>query len=190
MRAQSARGGLGGDFFTISDGKLDGKQIRFRTSVTTVSGTTYSAWTGEMVDDNTIRLGRHLELVGTNALDLLPGLRDRQVVPVSTRAPAVAPVLGVLSGTVADATNALIPGVTVTATNSAGGATTVQTDESGIYNFVSLPSGTYTLSASLSGFQTATAPTINVGSDAQRFNLTMKINPSPADPQVVLHRAK
>ncbi len=62
-----------------------------------------------------------------------------------------------MSGTVSDTTGALIPGVTVTATNTQTGiVSTVLSNESGTYNFASLQPGTYNLSAELSGFQTHT----------------------------------
>ena len=55
-----------------------------------------------------------------------------------------------VSGTVADATGALIPGVTLTATNNdTGVATTVLTNEAGAYNFASLLPGVYRVGAAL-----------------------------------------
>jgi len=57
-----------------------------------------------------------------------------------------------LGGTVSDATGALIPGVTITATNRATGiVTTVLTNEAGAYNFASIQSGTYRVGAELPG---------------------------------------
>src|SRR5687768_5268022 len=62
---------------------------------------------------------------------------------------------GTLTGTVTDASGAVLPGVTVTATGTAliGGARTAVTDENGVYRFPALPPGTYTVSAELSGFK-------------------------------------
>jgi len=82
-----------------------------------------------------------------------------------------------ISGTVADPTNALIPGVTVTATNTGTAVTaTVLTNDSGAYNFVSLPPGPYKLTATLQGFQTATVSNITLGSaETQRFNMVLKL---------------
>ena len=62
---------------------------------------------------------------------------------------------GTLTGTVADQSGAVLPGVTVTATGESviGGARTTVTDENGIYRFPALPPGTYTVSAELSGFK-------------------------------------
>src|SRR5437867_9315596 len=62
-----------------------------------------------------------------------------------------------LSGTVSDASGALIPGVEVTATNGGTGvAATAVTNESGTYRFPSLQPGPYEVKASLAGFQTQT----------------------------------
>src|SRR6187549_2117703 len=82
-----------------------------------------------------------------------------------------------ISGTVADPTNALIPGVSVTATNTGTGvAATVLTNDSGTYNFVTLPPGPYKLTATLQGFQTATVSNVTLGSaENQRFNITLKL---------------
>ena len=75
------------------------------------------------------------------------------VVPAHTFAQTSNATLG---GTVSDATGALIPGVTVTATNTGTGiVTTVMSNEAGAYQFASLQTGTYKVSAELPGFQTA-----------------------------------
>ena len=62
-----------------------------------------------------------------------------------------------LSGTVTDASGAVIPGVTVSATNDATGVVSKSTtDASGAYTLPSLPPGTYNLTFQKEGF-TATA---------------------------------
>src|SRR6516165_11469980 len=62
-----------------------------------------------------------------------------------------------LSGTVSDASGALIPGVEVTAKNVRTGITETRlTNEAGSFVFPSLQPGSYTLSAALSGFQPST----------------------------------
>jgi len=59
-----------------------------------------------------------------------------------------------LSGTVTDATGALIPGVEITATETETGVvSTTVTNESGTYQFPSLQPGPYRVNASLAGFQ-------------------------------------
>jgi hypothetical protein len=82
-----------------------------------------------------------------------------------------------ISGTVSDPSNALIPGVSVVATNTdTGVALTVLTNDSGTYNFVTLPPGPYKLAATLQGFQTSTISNISLGSaENQRFNITLKL---------------
>ena len=82
-----------------------------------------------------------------------------------------------ISGTVSDPTSALIPGVAVTATNTATGvASTSLTNDSGTYNFVTLPPGPYKITATLQGFQTASVENISLGSaENQRFNIVLKL---------------
>jgi hypothetical protein len=59
-----------------------------------------------------------------------------------------------LSGTVTDATGALIPGVEITATETETGVvSTTVTNEAGTYQFPSLQPGPYRVSAALAGFQ-------------------------------------
>src|SRR5215467_7528650 len=82
-----------------------------------------------------------------------------------------------LGGTVSDPTSALIPGVMVTATNSATGiVTTVLSNESGTYQFASLQTGTYKVHAELPGFQTQTYNNVVLGLSQQvRLNFTLKV---------------
>src|SRR3954469_19569456 len=69
-----------------------------------------------------------------------------------------------LGGTVSDSSRALIPGVTVTATNVATGiVSTAITNETGAYNFPSLQTGTYKATAELPGFQTQTYNDVVLG---------------------------
>src|SRR4030095_14287314 len=69
-----------------------------------------------------------------------------------------------VGGTVADASGALIPGVTVNVTNVGTNITnTVVTNESGAYNFPSLQPGTYKLTAELPGFQTQSYTGVQLG---------------------------
>jgi hypothetical protein len=82
-----------------------------------------------------------------------------------------------VGGTVADASGALIPGVTVTATNVGTGiANTVVTNESGAYNFASLQPGDYKVSAELPGFQTQTYTDVKLGgADQVRLNFSLQV---------------
>src|SRR5262245_53398877 len=62
-----------------------------------------------------------------------------------------------LGGTVSDVSGALIPDVSITATNTAIGiVNTVTTNEVGAHQFPNLQTGTYNVTAALLGFQTQT----------------------------------
>ena len=82
-----------------------------------------------------------------------------------------------ISGTVSDSTGALIPGVTVKATNTATNvASTVLSNEAGAYNLPGLLPGTYKVSAELSGFQVQTLTDVQLGNAQQvRLNFTLKV---------------
>ncbi|PYS37677.1 MAG: hypothetical protein DMG14_20430, partial [Acidobacteria bacterium] len=82
-----------------------------------------------------------------------------------------------LGGTVSDPSRALIPGVTVTATNTQTGiVSTAITNETGAYNFPSLQTGTYKASAELPGFQTETYNDVTLGVSQQvRLNFTLQV---------------
>src|SRR5437879_13502771 len=73
-----------------------------------------------------------------------------------------------LAGTRSDATRALIPRVTITATNTQTGiVTTVVTNETGAYQFASLQTGIYKVAAELPGFQTQTYNAVTLGVSQQ-----------------------
>ena len=82
-----------------------------------------------------------------------------------------------LGGTVSDASGAFIPGVTITAVNTATGITnTVISNEAGGYQFASLQTGTYKVSAELSGFQTQTYENVTLGISQQvRLNFALQV---------------
>jgi hypothetical protein len=68
-----------------------------------------------------------------------------------------------ISGVVKDTDAAVLPGVTVTVRNdTTGQSQDVITDGSGRYQVTALGAGSYTVSAALSGFKTATAKSISV----------------------------
>src|SRR5262245_3799103 len=83
-----------------------------------------------------------------------------------------------LGGTVSDPSRALIPGVTVTATNTQTGiVTTNVTNETGAYQFASLQTGVYKVTAELPGFQTQTYNDVNLGVGQQvRLNFTLQVS--------------
>src|SRR5215475_6746337 len=82
-----------------------------------------------------------------------------------------------VSGTVSDASGAVLPGVEVKATNTATGVeTTVVSNGSGAYNFASLLPGAYNINASLPGFQTQTLTNVQLGNAAQvRLNFSLQV---------------
>src|SRR5689334_20827972 len=94
-----------------------------------------------------------------------------------TPAALFAQINAVVGGTVSDASGALIPGVEVSARNVATGIVTTRiTNESGNYDFASLQPGSYTVSAALSGFQTATFNNVQLSQGQQvRLNFTLQV---------------
>lgn len=94
----------------------------------------------------------------------------------------VAPAFGqstnaTLTGTISDSSGAVLPGVTVTATNAATGVVSnVITNESGSYNIPSLLPGAYKVSAELPGFQTQARTDVRLGNGDQiRLNFTLQV---------------
>jgi hypothetical protein len=83
-----------------------------------------------------------------------------------------------LGGIVSDPSGALLPGVTVTSTNTATGVvTTTLSNESGAYSFPSLqPGRTYTVSASLTGFKTTTFTGVDLGPIAVRRDFQLQLS--------------
>src|SRR5439155_162696 len=82
-----------------------------------------------------------------------------------------------VGGFVQDPSQAFIPGVTVTATNTQTGvATTVLSNESGTYNIPGLLPGTYKLTAELPGFKTEVVNNVQLGQSASaRYNFTLQV---------------
>jgi hypothetical protein len=83
-----------------------------------------------------------------------------------------------VSGTVTDTSGGVLPGTTVTAINSSTGVkSTTSTNNAGVYNFASLPPGTYVVSAEMPGFQTLkrTDVTLAVGGQL-RINFEMQVS--------------
>src|SRR5262245_44854308 len=82
-----------------------------------------------------------------------------------------------VSGTVTDATSALIPGVTIKATNTQTAVvTSTVSNESGAYSFPSLQPGVYRVSAELPGFQTHSYTDVRLGNSQQiRLNVTLQV---------------
>ena len=81
-----------------------------------------------------------------------------------------------LSGTVQDTTQAVIPGATVTLTNTATQATQTATSSSGgAYQFNELPPGSYTLAVTAKGFQQNSISNVAVVAETPRtLDVTMQ----------------
>jgi len=82
-----------------------------------------------------------------------------------------------LSGTVTDTLDAVLPGVTVTVTNSdTGVVTTALSNNAGTYSFPSLMAGTYTVTAELEDFQKQIFTDVELQASGQRrLNFTLEV---------------
>src|SRR6516164_4937856 len=83
-----------------------------------------------------------------------------------------------VNGSVTDESRAVLPGVTITATDKETGRKYVATsDERGVYQLALLPPGVYGLQADLAGFSPASVPTLEllVGQNAT-VQFTLKIS--------------
>ena len=93
-------------------------------------------------------------------------------------APAVAHAQATLAGVVRDASEAVLPGVTVEAASPSliEKVRTAVTDGSGQYRITELPPGTYTLTVTLTGFSTVKREGIEVtGSGVIPINIAMRV---------------
>ncbi|PYS34560.1 MAG: hypothetical protein DMG14_29140 [Acidobacteria bacterium] len=95
---------------------------------------------------------------------------------LSTTTPAFSQISNAtVSGIIEDSTHAVLPGVTVVATNTATGVmSTVVTNESGAYNLPGLLPGPYKITAELPGFQTKTYELTLGNAQTVRLNFAMK----------------
>jgi len=195
-------GGLGGTFYTFADVRVMGNKVQFLGDPRQSPRT----WTIELVDDNTVMVRRgQLPLVGSNVLELISALGGPGQPTASAQPSTAISASALISGIVQDRSRALIPGVTVTATNPDTGAkVTTISNAAGRYGFPNLTPGTYTLSASLPGFETSTISNISIVDAPLTQDFTLEIrgartsaNPSPATCSqngiewcALLHRAK
>ncbi|MCM3879599.1 MAG: carboxypeptidase-like regulatory domain-containing protein [Vicinamibacterales bacterium] len=91
-------------------------------------------------------------------------------------APAGAQTLGTITGEVKDASGAIIPGATVTATNTGtNAAREMPSNGAGVYTFAALPPGPYVVKAELQGFKTAQQPIELHVEQTVRVNFTMEV---------------
>jgi hypothetical protein len=85
-------------------------------------------------------------------------------------------VSGTILGRVSDTSGAVIPGARVTVTQTGTGFTrSLLSDSKGEYNAPSIPTGTYTVTAELTGFKTVTLTNVQVGVD-QRVRMDLKLD--------------
>ncbi len=84
---------------------------------------------------------------------------------------------GTLTGTVQDASGAVVPGAVVTLTNtSTGAAMSVPTNEAGDYTVPQLPPGTYTVKVEKEGFRPASVTGIELNASATvRADATLEV---------------
>src|SRR5262245_61008189 len=82
-----------------------------------------------------------------------------------------------LTGTVSDASGAVLPGVSITATNTATGViSTVVSNEGGAYTILGLIPGTYSVSSELPGFQKQTYQDVVLGNAVTvRLNFALQV---------------
>lgn len=85
---------------------------------------------------------------------------------------------GSITGIVADASGAVVPGATVTTQNKATGNTVkTVTNPDGVFNVASLSPGKYTLSVAQSGFRTFTLTGINLDpGETVKQNITLQVS--------------
>ena len=90
--------------------------------------------------------------------------------------PVGAQTLGTITGEVKDASGAVIPGATVTATNTGtNAAREMPSNEAGTYTFAALPPGPYVVKAELQGFKTVQQQVELHVEQTVRVNFTMEI---------------
>jgi len=98
------------------------------------------------------------------------------VVLLLVAVPVGAQTFGTITGEVKDGSGAIIPGTTVTVTNTGTNASReMPSNESGIYTFTALPPGPYMVKSELQGFRTATREVLLQIEAVVRVNFTMEI---------------
>jgi hypothetical protein len=82
-----------------------------------------------------------------------------------------------LSGTVTDASKAVLSGATITAANTQTSVkTAITTNNAGVYN-MSIPPGSYTVTAEMPGFEIATTTDVTIGvAAALRLNFELQVS--------------
>jgi hypothetical protein len=101
-------------------------------------------------------------------------------------------ITGNIFGTVKDSSDAVVPGATVTVVNhDTGVSRTLVTDESGAYSAPQLAIGRYDISATLSGFKTATTSGVRLSAGADvRVDLSLEVGAASESVKVIAHTAQ
>jgi hypothetical protein len=96
---------------------------------------------------------------------------------LSCQAALAQTITGTITGTVTDPSGAVVPNVTVKATNeSTNTVNTTASNESGVYNLLFLQPGRYSISAEAQGFKTSTAGPIQLEvNQVARMDLQMQV---------------
>jgi len=109
------------------------------------------------------------------------------VVGLSGTAAAGQALFGQISGTVTDASGAVLPGATVNVTNVGTNVTkTAMTNDAGVYTVTNLVPGVYRVDASLSGFKTAVVSAISLEVNANlKVDATLEVGATSEQVTVV-----
>ncbi len=83
--------------------------------------------------------------------------------------------IGAIHGSVLDATNAAIPGATITATGPDNWTRTAVSDGDGRYSLHGLPSGAYSVRAAATGFMQPHVAHVHVQNDSIALNITLQV---------------
>jgi len=116
------------------------------------------------------------------AAPVTPAVQVTPAVPVTpaasvTPASGTSATTGALRGRAVDATNAVIPGVTVTLSSSAGQSFTTTTTGDGTYLIPNVPPGTYTVNTDVAGFSPATRDNVVITA-ATATRVTLHLQPA------------
>jgi hypothetical protein len=96
---------------------------------------------------------------------------------------------GAITGTVTDPTGAVVPGATITATNTATGLATTQTSSSaGDFSMSTLDPGVYTVVVKASGFETITQNDIHINA-LEAFSYSPKLTVGGQDQNITVDTA-
>ncbi len=107
---------------------------------------------------------------------------------LGSSAPALAQVIsGTITGTVQDASGAVIPGASVQLTNQATkDKRTVTSNGAGVFNLTGLPSGDFMVTVTATGFQTFTEKSIHLDPGDSRSLSNLKLAPGEATQTVTV----